>query len=82
MGAKRRIHKKETDEVMVKEVFEIFRIEKRTLGIAEKTIKNYEESLKRFLQILECDDLKICELNKVLIFQFIDEMQMGSTVKH
>lgn len=64
MGVKRKIVKKQKNEIPVWDVFEMFRAEKKIMGIGEKTLTNYAESLKRFLQILQYDDIKICELDK------------------
>lgn len=75
MGVRRKIVKRESKEVTVKEVFALFRAEKKMLGRAEKTLVNYEESLKRFLQELQWEDCRIQELDKLDIMEFVEQLQ-------
>jgi len=86
MSVKRRIVRKEKEEITVLEVFEMFCIEKKSTGRSEKTIRNYEESLKRFLQIMQCENFKIGELERDDIQEFVECMQSESvridTINH
>ena len=75
MAVKRKIVKKEKEEITVLEVFELFRVEKKVLGVSDKTIGNYEDSLKRFLQIMEMDNFKVCELEKEDVIEFVEILQ-------
>lgn len=72
---KRKIIKKEKQDLTLLELHRLFQIEKKAMGLSEATIENYELSLKRFLQALEYDDLNLCDLNKDLIIAFVEEMQ-------
>ena len=74
MGAKRIIVKKK-NEMMLSELFDRFRVEKKSMGISEKTITNYQESVKRFLEVLDVDDLQMAELTKNDILLFIQILQ-------
>ena len=75
MGVKRNVVKKQKNEMMLLELFQLFRAEKKAMGITERTIHNYEESLNRFLQVLEWKDVKCSELDKCDIVSFIEELQ-------
>ncbi|MDY5665079.1 MAG: tyrosine-type recombinase/integrase [Blautia sp.] len=86
MGVSKKIRKKTTNEVTVQELFEIFQVEKRTLGVEEKTIRNYRESLKRFLLSLGCEDICAVSLGKEDVIGFIaqlqDEQVKPATINH
>lgn len=75
MGVSKRIKRKSYTDFTVEEVFELFRTEKIAYGVSEKTIENYNESLKRFKQVLELDDPIVNEINKEDIIIFISEMK-------
>ena len=59
MGVTRVIRKKSSDERTVWEAFKEFQIEKKILGIEEKTIQNYEQSIKRFMTGMKWDGARI-----------------------
>lgn len=52
MGVKRIVKKKDIVDYSIEEVFEIFKTEKLAYGIQPITIRNYEESLKRFVLVI------------------------------
>ena len=52
-----------------------FQIEKKILGIEEKTIQNYEQSIKRFMTGMKWDDIQLMELEQSNIMKFIANLQ-------
>lgn len=75
MGVTRVIRKKSNDERTVWEAFKEFQIEKKILGIEEKTIQNYEQSIKRFMTGMKWDDIQLMELEQSDIMKFIANLQ-------
>ena len=75
MGVTRVIRKKSSDERTVWEAFKEFQIEKKILGIEEKTIENYEQSIKRFMTGMKWDDIQLMELEQSNIMKFIANLQ-------
>lgn len=75
MGVTRVIRKKSSDERTVWEAFKEFQIEKKILGIEEKTIQNYEQSIKRFMTGMKWDDIQLMELEQSDIMKFIANLQ-------
>ena len=75
MGVTRVIRKKSSDERTVWEAFKEFQIEKKILGIEEKTIQNYEQSIKRFMTGMKWDDIQLMELEQSNIMKFIANLQ-------
>lgn len=75
MGVAKKIQRRKNSSLRVLEVFEMFRIEKKALGIEGTTIRNYQESLTKFLRFLECEDMELHKLEKMDILEFIGEMQ-------
>ena len=75
MGVTRVIRKKNNDERTVWEAFKEFQIEKKILGIEEKTIQNYEQSIKRFMTGMKWDDIQLMELEQSDIMKFIANLQ-------
>ena len=55
MGLRRKIRMTEKTEKTVWELFDLFSTEKRNYGCEDKTIDNYEKSLKRFLNACLCE---------------------------
>ena len=67
MGVTRVIRKKSSDERTVWEAFKEFQI--------EKTIQNYEQSIKRFMTGMKWDDIQLMELEQSNIMKFIANLQ-------
>ena len=57
-----------------KELFDIFKLEKRAYGISEKTIRNYFETLNRFCKELDLQNPQINQISKEDIYYFINQL--------
>ena len=75
MGVCKKIKKKNNYERNIWELFKMYRIEKTTLGLSESSLRNYEESLKRFMRFMDCDDMLIKEIEHDKILEYIQSMQ-------
>ena len=54
MGVCKKIKRRADQERNVWELFRMFKNEKKILGLSESTLQNYEDSLKRFMDYMEC----------------------------
>ena len=86
MGVKRIVKKKDIVDYSIEEVFEIFKTEKLAYGIQTITIRNYEESLKRFAAAAGDEAVYLSDLNKTVIINFIYTLQEAevrdTTINH
>lgn len=86
MGVKRIVKKKDIVDYSIEEVFEIFKTEKLAYGIQPITIRNYEESLKRFAAAAGDEAVYLSDLNKTVIINFIYTLQEAevrdTTINH
>ena len=57
------------------ELFKMFSAEKKVLGVSEVTIKNYENSLKRFFSYNSCVDVVAAEISGGDILEFVSHLQ-------
>ena len=62
MGVCKKIKRRADQERNVWELFRMFKNEKKILGLSESTLQNYEDSLKRFMDYMECTDAPIQEM--------------------
>lgn len=74
MGVSRKIKRKSFTDFTVDEVFDLFKTEKIAYGIAEKTIRNYTDSIKRFQLALGLKNPRVNEITKEDIIDFIYQM--------
>ena len=63
MGVSRKIKRKSFRDFTVDEVFDLFKTEKIAYGIAEKTIRNYTDSIKRFQLALGLKNPRVNEIS-------------------
>lgn len=75
MGVSTRITRRSYSDYTIEEVFDIFKREKLAYGIAEDTIINYADSLKRLNQVLKLNDPRVNDFTKSDILKFIYELK-------
>lgn len=76
MGVCKKIKRRADQERNVWELFRMYKNEKKILGLSESTLQNYEDSLKRFMDYMECTitetirevlDKRIGEIEKIAV---------------
>ena len=86
MGVCKKIKRRADQERNVWELFRMYKNEKKILGLSESTLQNYEDSLKRFMDYMECTDAPIQEIDydDVLSFtQGLKEEELSvSSINH
>ena len=75
MGVCKKIKRRADQERNVWELFRMFKNEKKILGLSESTLQNYEDSLKRFMDYMECTDAPIQEIDYDDVLSFTQGLQ-------
>ena len=75
MGVCKKIKRRADQERNVWELFRMFKNEKKILGLSESTLQNYEDSLKRFMDYMECTDAPIQEIDYDDFLSFTQGLQ-------
>ena len=74
MGTIRKVKIRSCGNYTFKELFDIFKLEKRAYGISEKTIRNYFETLNKFCKELDLQNPQINQITKEDIYYFINQL--------
>lgn len=75
MGVCKKIKRRADQERNVWELFRMFKNEKKILGLSKSTLQNYEDSLKRFMDYMECTDAPIQEIDYDDVLSFTQGLQ-------
>lgn len=77
MGVCKKIKRRADQERNVWELFRMYKNEKKILGLSESTLQNYEDSLKRFMDYMECTDAPIQEIDYDDVLSFTQGLKEG-----
>ena len=75
----KRLKVKESNEYAVKELMEYFKAEKKAEGRSDNTIESYNNSFKKFFFCFD-EEMKTTELNKGIIFHYMNYLQKGENL--